>query len=63
MNDIRAPAGDLESCLPANRIIIDAGVFGKLCGGVWRGDVGVFRILGGDRDRDILVLQDRVPDR
>ena len=54
MNNIRVPAGYLEDQI--DRTIVDASVFGELCGGVWREDVGVFRILGGDRDGDILVL-------
>ena len=60
MNNIRAPAGYLEDQI--NRTIVDACVFRELRGGVWREDVGVFQILSSDRDGDILVLQDRVPD-
>ena len=42
-----------------DRMIVDSGALGELCGGVWRGDIDVFQILNGDRDGDILVLQDR----
>ena len=54
MNNIGALTGYLEDQIDGT--IVDAGVFRELRGRVWREDVGVFRILGGDRDGDIFVL-------
>ena len=46
-----------------DRMIVGAGVLGQPHRRVRRRGVGVFQILGGDRDGDILALQDRVSDR
>ena len=54
MYNIGVSAGYLEDQI--NRTIVNTGVFGKLHAGVWRRDVGVFQILGGDRDGNILVF-------
>ena len=58
MKNIGALTGSLED--QNDKTIVDAGMFGKLRGGVWRGDVSVFWILSDDRDGDILIFQNIV---